>query len=208
MATPRQFPLVHVEREGRSVQAMRIECGRCHVGAHYLIANGAGFSSTLAHKYFRNHGWEIGKTARADVCPDCLGRSSEKVESMEGKPAAAEPPREMSREDRRIIFAKIDELYLSDKTGYSPPWTDSAVARDLGVPRTWVSQVREDLFGPEGSNAEFDDFLERAAPIIADLKNLHRSCTAQLEEARKIAERVEPLERMVKRLDREIGKAS
>ena len=75
-------------------------------------------------------------------------------------------------------------------------------------PRAWVSQVREDLFGPEGSNADFDDFLAQAAPIIADLKNLHRSCTAQLEEARKIAERIEPLKRLAKQIEREIGKAS
>lgn len=205
----RNFPIVKVEREGQVRQAAQIECARCNVTAKFVRA-GASISMEQAARWFRSHGWEVGSSARHDACPDCQKRQTAKVIPMKtsDNSAAAEPPREMSREDRRIIFAKIDELYLSDKTGYSPPWTDSAVARDLGVPRTWVSQVREDLFGPEGSNAEFDDFLERAAPIIADLKNLHRSCTAQLEEARKIAERVEPLERMVKRLDREIGKAS
>jgi hypothetical protein len=204
----RLFPLVSVEDASRPVKAMAIECRKCGVGARYKIANSAGFSSTLAVKYFRNHGWDIGKTPRGDLCPDCIGRATGKVTTMKSQPAAAEAPREMSREDRRIIFTKIDELYLSDKTGYSPPWTDAAVARDLGVPRAWVSQVREDLFGPEGSNAEFDDFLARAAPVIADLKNLHRSCAAQLEEARKIAERIEPIERLARRIEREIGKAS
>jgi hypothetical protein len=76
------------------------------------------------------------------------------------------------------------------------------------VPRAWVAQVREELFGPEGSNAEFDDFLARAAPIIADMKNLCRSASAQLEEARRLSERIDELERSAKRIEREIGKAS
>lgn len=127
---------------------------------------------------------------------------------MESPSGGADQPREMSREDRRIIFAKVDELYLDDKSGYVAPWTDSAVARDLGVPRAWVATVRDELFGPEGSNQDFDDFLAKAAPIIADMKNLARSATAQLEEARQIAARVDDLERVARRIEREIGRAS
>lgn len=204
----RSFPIVKVEREGQVRQAAQIECATCNVTAKFA-STGRSISMEHAARWFRAHGWEVGNGARHDRCPDCQQRQTAKtVSPMPDKTMAADTPREMSREDRRIIFAKIDELYLSDKTGYSPPWTDSAVARDLGVPRAWVSQVREDLFGPEGSNAEFDEFLEQAAPVIADLKNLHRSCTAQLEEARRIAERIEPLERLAKRIEREIGKVS
>lgn len=115
-----------------------------------------------------------------------------------------EQPREMSRDDRRIIFAKIDEVYVGN--GYSAPWTDAGIAKDLGVPRAWVAQVREEMFGPEGSNAEFDAFLAKAAPVITDLKNLHRSVQTQLEEARAIAARVEELERMGRKIEKVIGR--
>ena len=83
-----------------------------------------------------------------------------------------------------------------------------ALARRATVPRAWVSKVRDELFGPEGSNAEFDDFLAKAAPVIAEVKNLFRSAVAQLEQAREIASRVDDLERVAKRVEREIGKAS
>ena len=208
MADMRRFPLVNVERDGKPVQAMAIECRKCGVGARHIITTRANFSNALAAKYFRVHGWEIGKNARGDFCPDCIKRRKAKPEpQVVAMKDEAEAPREMSREDRRIIFAKIDELYLDDRTGYTPPWTDAAVARDLGVPRAWVAKVRDELFGPEGSNAEFDDFLEKVAPIIADLKNLARSTTAQLEEARKIGQRVDDIERLAKRIEREIGRA-
>jgi hypothetical protein len=58
------------------------------------------------------------------------------------------PPREMGRDDRRIVFAKIDEVYLGEGNGYSQGWNDEAVAKDLAIPRAWVASVREEMFGP------------------------------------------------------------
>lgn len=203
----RHFPSGRIQHGDRTVATSVIEC-KCGVVAHFKQTGTTRKPPEAAEQYFRAHGWTVGPRATADRCPDCTARLSKpvlKVVPMEAKP---ETPREMSREDRRIIFAKVDELYLDDKTGYAAPWTDSAVARDLGVPRAWVAQVREELFGPEGSNAEFDDFLAKAAPVIADMKNLCRSATAQLEEARRLSERVDELERIARRVEREIGKAS
>lgn len=206
----RDFPFATIQRGGQPFSALRIDCGACGTQAFYKaerLGHKERAGSLGAEKHFRAVGWVIGSRAKADRCPDCAARDKPKTEQAE--PAMdATKPREMSREERRIIFAKIDELYLEDKKGYTPPWTDSAVARDLGVPRAWVAQVREELFGPEGSNAEFDDFLEKAAPIITDLKNLHRSVAAQLEEARKLAARVDEIERIGRRIEREIGKTA
>ncbi len=206
MMAARAFPFATIERGGKQVSALRIDCA-CGVSAFFKaprIGHREFVESGHAESHFRSIGWTIGSRPKADRCPDCTARqtsTNQKVVPL--KPE--EKPREMSREDRRIVFAKIDELYLDDKTGYSPPWTDGAVARDLGVPRVWVAQVRDELFGPEGSNAEFDAFLEKAAPIIADMKNLFRGATAQLEEARKLASRFEELERVARRIEKEIG---
>lgn len=201
----RTFPFAMIERDGARHSALRIDCDICNVQAFFKTPRGGHKDAIVCaptETHWRNVGWLIGSRAKGDRCPSCLARDAGVMV------AAVEPPRTMSREDRRIVFAKIDELYLDDKSGYSAPWTDSAVARDLGVPRAWVAQVRDELFGPEGSNAEFDEFLANAAPIITDLKNLLRSVHAQLDEARKIAERVDSLERTAKRIEREIGKAS
>ena len=203
----RSFPYETITADGKPVSAMRIECADCEAKGFFAQTGNGRKPPIAAEQYFRRHGWHVGNGPRADKCSACQDKrkSHLKVATMEPK---AEKPREMSREDRRIVFAKVDELYLDDKTGYQPPWTDAAVARDLGVPRSWVSSVREELFGPEGSNAEFDEFMEKAAPIIAETKNLIRSAQVQLEETRRLEGRIAELERVAKRIDREIGKSA
>jgi hypothetical protein len=62
---------------------------------------------------------------------------------------APEPARTMTREDRRVIFAKLEEVYVSEKVGYGDGWSDGKVATDLGVPRAWVSAIRDENFGDE-----------------------------------------------------------
>lgn len=201
----RAFPLENIEHGGSRAFAAKIECAECGAVAYHIKARETAKIANEQH--FRKQGWHVGNGPRADKCPACQKKRKPdlKVVPMEQK---AEAPREMSREDRRIIFTKIDELYLNDKTGYHPPWTDAAVSRDLGVPRAWVATVREELFGPEGSNPDFDAFLEQAAPIIAEIKNLCRSAQSQLEQVRAMETRVGELERISRRIDREIGKAS
>lgn len=203
----RAFVYETVLRDGKPYTAMRVDCSECEAVNYFVQSGAKRLPPEAATQYFRNHGWRVGNGPRADKCPECQKRKPNlKVVSMEQP--KAEPPREMSREDRRIVFAKVDELYLDDKSGYQPPWTDAAVARDLGVPRSWVAQVRDELFGPEGSNAEFDAFLEKAAPIITETKNLFRSAQKQLEEARALEGKIAELERIGRRIERELGKAS
>jgi chromosome segregation ATPase len=57
--------------------------------------------------------------------------------------------RPMDRTDRRLVFSRLNELYVDEKTGYSADWTDAKVAQDLGVPVDWIAEVREADFGPE-----------------------------------------------------------
>lgn len=205
MSAHRAFIFETIEHAGQRIGANKIECSKCE-GIEYLTQTGSKRNPPdFIERYFRNKGWRVGNGPRADVCPACQKKKPDlKVVSME--PAKAESPREMSREDRRIIFAKIDELYLDDKSGYQAPWTDAAVARDLGVPRSWVSTVRDELFGPEGSNPEFDAFLEQAAPIIAETKNLFRAAAKQLEEARALEGKIAELERIGRRIEKELGR--
>lgn len=55
----------------------------------------------------------------------------------------------MDRTERRLVFARLNDLYQDEKTGYSGEWTDAKVAADLGVPVSWVTEVRDADFGPE-----------------------------------------------------------
>lgn len=63
----------------------------------------------------------------------------------------AAQPKQMGIDERRIVYEKIGDVYLDPKIGYSKGWSDKRVADDLGVPPAWVREVRDTLFGPEGS---------------------------------------------------------
>jgi hypothetical protein len=64
-------------------------------------------------------------------------------EKMDAKREASRP---MDKADRRIVFAKLNEVYGDDM--YLEDWIDQKVAEDLGVPVEWVAEVREGDFGP------------------------------------------------------------
>lgn len=126
-------------------------------------------------------------------------------------PLKAEPPREMGREDRRIITEKLDEVYGSD--AYRVPWTDAAVAKDLGVPRQWVSTVREQFFGPEGGNPLLDDYLRQSAQIAemvarvdADVAALRKTADMIKAAQAEIAAKMADLARIGSRIEKELGR--
>ncbi len=100
--------------------------------------------------------------------------------------ATAQPPRQPSIEDRRIINGKLLDLYA--EKGYSAGWSDERLAKDLGVPRAWVAQVREFSFGPdideEAAAAETaaDKALKYVEKAHTDLTALVERVTGDMTE--------------------------
>ena len=135
---------------------------------------------------------------------------SQAASSVEQR-AAAETPREMSRDERRIINDKLDEVYGKD--AYKAPWTDAAVAKDLGVPRDWVAQVRDQFFGVEGSNPQFDEFLLARDRVEGQIKGLSARYDAAVKafgdyrtEFKEVQDQRSALQQLGKRIEREIGR--
>lgn len=164
---------------------------------------------------FERKGWEIGKNEKHDFCPKCV--EARKVErrlrrikpiSINGHEKAIAPQEgavmvntntfqppvsqaavpEISRSDKRVIFAKLEEVYADETSGYKTPWTDAAVAKDLGVPVAWVVLVREDSFGPANDNGEIRDMFERmkaysaeAQAVLAEAKLIRADGAALVE---------------------------
>lgn len=54
--------------------------------------------------------------------------------------------RQLDKTMRRLIFAKLNEVYGEDM--YLEDWTDQKVADDLVVPVEWIAEVRDADFGP------------------------------------------------------------
>lgn len=201
---------------GKIATVSVITCANCAKEGEFRHV-GAKKPPEAMEQYFRNHGWNVGSKPSRDLCPECVAATSptrkprgEAPPFMNGRsvtglgetPPAAEPAREMTLADKRIIFAKINEVYLDNR--YESPWTDGAVAKDLGVPRDWVRQVREELIGPDGSNEDYEEFLKQ----VADLRS---SFAAALEWAAqtntKLESRLVDLEKLGRRIEKEISRA-
>lgn len=180
----RLFPLIHIQIEGRRVGAHRLVCSTpgCGAEAEILDQNDRPLPSNVIERKFKQKSWEVGKNERHDVCPRCV--EAERVarrqrrrnniisinqpsqgEQMAQAIEIADAPREMTREDKRIVYGKLSEVYIDETKGYAAPWTDAAVAKDLGVPAKWVSDVRDEMFGPARDNSEIRDILARASKI-------------------------------------------
>lgn len=136
---------------------------------------------------FRNNGWFISSKDGRDVCPKCLEKEKKKPKESNVVELAikAEPPRQMTKEDRRLIFAKIDEVYLDESKGYSSGWSDKKVASDLGVPHAWVKTIREENFGTEGSNEELISLLADAREVERQIREIDAGLAKAINEAQR-----------------------
>lgn len=168
---------------------------------------------------FEALGWKIGRTAKDNRCPKCFSaiklaaknkhHAKEKEASMNDKKVvpmkvapqllaqateapAIEPHRPMTRDDRRIIFNKIDEVYAGETVGYSAGWSDERIAKDLGVPRGWVGKIRDENFGPDIEEREVG-VLAEAKAILADVTATGSEVTTLLADIKAFREKVEPI---------------
>jgi hypothetical protein len=151
--------------------------------------------------WFEREGWTIGDRPRDDRCPKCTraARAVPKLTVVPKQekpmlspsdraaalaPAASKAPPEPSREDKRLINAKLDEVYDTNAQRYSGSWTDAKLAVDMGVPRAWVEKQRNDLYGPEGSNQEINSAVNEANAVLASACTLLANTEKAITEAR------------------------
>lgn len=109
-------------------------------------------------------------SATETVLPGYVQKIHEAAKLMTEKSPAlvAEIPAAPTPSDRRIIFAKLEEVYLDEVKGYSANWTDERVSKDLGVPRAWVAEVREINFGPVRDNEMTRDLIAKIDAVSAE----------------------------------------
>lgn len=171
---------VFVESLGRHDRFQSIVCGDCGHTENFRLTKSKPLPAVALVKKGQQLGWVMGHKRKHDLCPKCVAKRATtnnviKLETPVSKPqpsisqfpeipAKAPAPREPSREDKRIVFDKIDEVYLGDALGYQAGFTDETIAKDLGVPEKWVRDIREEFFGPTGN--------EEIGKLAADLKAL------------------------------------
>lgn len=165
MASSLEFPSIPATKgpDGRYGRAgLKITCATCGIEEIITTTNiNAARAPDFIRKRFLAKGWTVGKFRDADHCPSCTGRninkSSEPTESDVKKPTlglpgtpvltVVPPTPAMSIDDKRVIFAKLDAVYIDGEKGYSDGWDDARVAVDLGCNKDWVTAVRTENFG-------------------------------------------------------------
>lgn len=225
----RHFVETPVREEGQPVPRYRLVCGSCGCGETLGRMNfGASTADEQVPKKFEEKGWNVGKRhdGRDDRCPSCVNREQEArrkrlhvapkeecvpvtqpapnlavIASAKAQaPAAADKPREMTRDERRLIWAKLEEVYVDERVGYSPGWTDARVSEDLGIPRAWVSTIRDENFGP-GTSEEVEKTLAEVRAAAAEAAEFQKSLQALTVRGAEIMKRVDAVEKLARRIE-------
>jgi hypothetical protein len=213
MRMSREFDATQVTVGGHLKRGFKITCGRC--GGNFRVAVNASAQahdnqeSIWAARKFENEGWVIGKRGRDDRCAACVAIEVKERKAMTPVKAIIDPPKVMQREDRRIIFEKLNEVYADEATGYGSGWSDKKVAEDLNIPRAWVEQIREENFGPVKTNPEIAEGINEATKALQEAKALvaavqeFKSQTAKMVSL--IDQRLGPIQAMMDKTERSIA---
>lgn len=186
------FGATKVSYGDKMVRGITVSCGHCVAVESLPVNNFAGRNGAgderevqFIKRKMEGRGWKIGNKPDQHRCPGCFAaaKASSARRAGESKPNGEKPvsvtpikslkdiaPRLLGREDRRIIFAKLNEVYVGEKIGYGEGWTDEKVANDLGVPRAWVKLVRDENFGDEMASEEIRQKVEEASKLLEQVK--------------------------------------
>jgi len=103
-----------------------------------------------------------------------------------------------TRDERRIIFQKLNEVYVGEETGYSAGWSDKRIAADLGVPMAWIKIIRDENFGP--------NIDEAMVTLINEAKAVLIEIQAAKLDADKIATQIKELNRKADGIEQRLKK--
>jgi hypothetical protein len=208
------FEVCTIDMNGNQKRGAKATCGQCGA-THKERANssqGVGDDDAQVERRvarrFQSAGWQIGKRPSLNRCPDCVAKMEQKMKELDvvkdSKVVqmtttsvkaldAPDPFRPMTRDDRRIIHNKVDEVYVSEAVGYSAGWSDQRVSSDLGVPKMWVSKIRDESFGPDLDEA-VTQTIKEAREVLEEMRAMGltlQPIIKQLEDLSAKADRIE-----------------
>ena len=131
-----------------------------------------------------------------------LPKPTPKVEAPAPAPAPMnhDPhlPPEMTKEDRRIIFAEIDTHYIDETRGYAHDYNDKRLADALKVPLAWVRKIREENFGPE-KGADVDNEVSVLKKAVEDAQQVLKNTEDMIAKNKNIMWSIEDAQRTLQK---------
>jgi hypothetical protein len=119
-----------------------------------------------------------------------------KPETVAQEPDA---PKRPSRDERRIIYEKLRDVYVNETVGYSTGWNDKRVGKDLGVPWAWVSSQREEHFGPDIDEAKVA-LMQESKAILIEIRQARLTAEPIVTLLKELASRAEGIELRLKEM--------
>lgn len=214
-----------LDGDKRVVHGYRVRCCECgDVSEVRGQEMGERIAREAMPQKFRERGWQLGKREDADRCRLCAARNAKRseqlVEGVKARPVEPATPvvlartvveetmnvsaksdvkaevRTPTREQRRRVMEALDDVYPHAEKGYAGNMTDELLARRLDVPRAWVSEVREQLYGPEVV-VDVKGFATRVAMLEQQVKEFETRALEQADQLnRQLAQAVRELEAM------------
>jgi hypothetical protein len=214
---------------GQQQRGAKATCGRCGTVNTVAVAtykNRGDATEELQERHvtrkFEAMGWKIGKHARQNRCPACFSAIkiaatrksrenhmdsssiSSKVVPINPTPVANAPPiehqRAQTRDDRRIIFEKIDDVYVDERIGYSTGWSDQRIATDLGVPRAWVSKIRDENFGADIDEAA-TAAMTAARAVLDEIRTIGSGAETIVRQLQELIVKADQIEATLKTME-------
>ena len=150
-------------------------------------------------------GWEQVKGKL--FCPSC--KANRKVVQMSQKAPppspSEEPPRQPTREQRRLIMTELTECYDTEAGRYIGDATDDQVAVLLDVMPGWVAEMRRDCFGDDGSNEAMEVTADAIEAEVGKLQTVMRECEQATTDARVAIRKAQELADQVKAIRKAVG---
>ncbi len=219
---------------GQSVGRHIIRCSECSAEHEILDRGYRQLPFDEVERRMVRDKWFVGKNEKHDLCPACVrkkqderrarraARPKPELTIVSSAPAPASPSsaqqhiqesapmtttmpdRPINRDDKRLINLKLHEVYIDEKSGYYAPHTDHSVAKDLGVPVSWVREIREEMFGPAHSNSDIDDHLAKIEAAKTEALKIIAEANAAINDLKAIVVKLPPLSDRINTITRTV----
>ena len=200
LRTVNYFEPATIKRNNPLLRAVKLRCAYCtfedRVHLNQYPGGPTADDIELAHarRKFEAQGWSFAKKPK---CPQCIAEDEREIQAEEERAAMRkakadlkvvdtqpqpepQPPKQMGRDDRRIVFEKLNEAYGNETIGYNPGWSDTRVAKELGCPLEWVATVRIEMFGDIAANAETMAEFKTAQALVEEGRRIMLDFDARL----------------------------
>jgi hypothetical protein len=112
--------------------------------------------------------------------------------------------RKPDRETKRKIVDAIGGVWDDSRGRYLANNSDELIARDLKVPRAWVEDLRQELFGDNGGNLEMDEFAHDLDKHIKAVEKLTENALKLASDYEKIAGDMKALRTRLSRIETQV----